>query len=134
MNGTALIHGSAALLAGLGALQVVIALHDAIREPRFLKPVDKPLLGRLKKTRPSVAAAGRSYWEGVIGLNLSSALGLFTLAFLVELAQSPLMGWIRLPLIALAALYALIAWRALPRVPAQALALATVLLAGGWYW
>lgn len=133
MEPTTPIHAAAAILAGLAALHLGVALHDAVRDPLFLKPADKPLLSRMKKTKPVMAPQGRSYWLANIGAHLGHVVGMVLFVFLIELALSPLMAWLRPPLLAIAALYTLIAWRCWFTLPAGALAAATALLAWGWF-
>jgi hypothetical protein len=83
---------AALLIAGVALAHLALVVHDGLNEPRFLKPADKPLLNRMKKTKAAVAPGGRSYWQGLIGAQLGQILGLLLLVLLVEMARSPLLA------------------------------------------
>ncbi len=123
----------AALLYGIVALAYIgVVAHDALLAPRFLKPADKPLLNRMKKTGAAFAPVGPAYWQTVIGAHLGHAIGLLLFAILVGMARSGLLAWLRLPLLAVGCLYTVISWKCWVRTATGALATATALLAAGW--
>lgn len=123
---------AALLIAAVALAHLTLVIHDGLNEPRYLKPADKPLLNRMKRTTAALAPGGRSYWQALIGAQLGHILGLMLLVLLIEMARSPLLAWLRLPLIGVGAAHSLIAWRCWFPLPAGVMGLATALLAVGW--
>lgn len=126
------VNGAAALYALLAAGHFALLVHDSLREARFLKPADKPLLNRLRKTTPVLAPEGADFWKAVLGAQASHVLGLVMFVFLIEVASGPLMAWLRWPLLAIALIYAVISWRCWFWLPTTAFGTALALLALAW--
>jgi hypothetical protein len=133
MTSLMLHHIAAAIMATLALLHLIYTLHDAWAEPRYFKPKDKPLLIRMRRTTVALAPNGKDFWRTLIGFHLSHAIGVLVYAFLIELAASPFLAWMRLPVTLLGALYALIGWTCWFSVPAWGATIATVLLIASWY-
>jgi hypothetical protein len=123
---------SAGIFAVLGALHLVYTLHDFGERPRYFRPADRALLAAMRKTRTAIAPAGRDYWSGILGFNLSHSVGLLLFALLIVVAAQYQIAWLKPILIAVGAAFAAIAWRCWFHTPMLGSLIATALMMAAW--
>jgi hypothetical protein len=129
---TMFAHVAAALFAILGMMHLVYTLIDFGPRPRSFVPQDRMLLEAMRRTRTALAPDGRDYWSGILGFHLSHSIGLLLLAVLITVATGYQIGWLKVGLIVVAAIYAVISARCWFRVPTVGILLAAVLMGIGW--
>ena len=119
-------------MALLGILHLVYTLHDFGPRPRYFRPRDARLLDEMRQTRTAIAPDGRDYWSGVLGFNLSHALGVLLFALLIYLATYYQIDWLKPGLATIGIAYAAIAYRCWFRTPMVGALLAVALMVAGW--
>jgi hypothetical protein len=130
---TLLAHLAAAIFALLGSAHLALALHDCLRPPRFFRPSDEGVLREMRLTRTALAESGRDYWSGVIGFNLSHAIGVLLFATLIVIASIHVIDWLKPALVLTGVVYAVVSFRCWFIAPTLGISLATLLLATAWF-
>ena len=123
---------SAGIFAVLGALHLVYTLHDFGERPRYFRPADRALLAAMRKTHTAIAPAGRDYWSGILGFNLSHSVGLLLFALLIVVAAQYQIAWLKPILTAVGAAFAAIAWRCWFHIPMLGSLIGTALMMAAW--
>jgi hypothetical protein len=127
-----LAFASAAVFAVLGILHLVYTLHDFGEKPRYFSPRDASLLPAMRQTKTAIAPGGRDYWSGILGFNLSHAIGVLLFALLIVLAAQYRIVWLQPILVAIGLAFAGIAWRCWFRIPMWGCVIGTALMAAAW--
>jgi hypothetical protein len=127
-----LAFGSAAIFALLGVLHLVYTLHDFGEQPRYFRPRDSSLLPAMRQTTTAIAPGGRDYWSGILGFNLSHAIGVLLFALLIVVATQYQIAWLKPLLAAIGLAFSVIAWRCWFRIPMWGSLIGTALMIAGW--
>ena len=123
---------AAGVFAILGALHLFYALHDFGERPRYFRPADRSLLPVMRNTTMAIAPAGRDYWSGILGFNLSHSIGVLLFALLIVVAAQYQIAWLKPVLIAVGVAFAAIAWRCWFHIPMLGCLIGTALMMAGW--
>lgn len=123
---------AAGIFASLATLHLIYTIHDFVFEPRYFKPRDGALLAPMRATRNALTPAGRDFWSALLGFHFSHSIGVLLFALLIVLAGTMNIGWLKILLVCLGAVYTWIAWRCWFHIPLIGCALATGLMAAGW--
>jgi hypothetical protein len=130
---TVLAFAAAALVAMLGALHLAYTLIDFGPRPRYFRPTDLALLESMQSAKTAIAPAGRDYWSGVLGFNLSHSIGVMLLALLIAIATVYEIAWLKPVLVSVGITYAIISYRCWFHIPTICILLATALMIAGWW-
>ena len=127
-----LVAMSAGIFAILGMLHLVYTLHDFGERPRYFRPMDRSLLEVMRKTNMAIAPAGRDYWSGILGFNLSHSIGVLLFAlFIVATAQYQIL-WLKPILALVGGAFAAISWRCWFHIPMLGSLIGTALMIAAW--
>lgn len=116
----------------LGLLHLGYTLHDFGPKPRYFQPRDAALLPAMRATQMAIAPAGRDYWSGILGFNLSHSIGVLLLALLIAVATLYGITWLEPVLVTVGLAFAGIAWRCWFRIPMWGCLVGTALMTAGW--
>jgi hypothetical protein len=123
---------SAAIFIVLGVLHLSYAIHDFFVAPRYFAPRDQSLLPAMRATRIALAPKGHDFWTATLGFHFSHSIGALLFALLVFVQHSQPLVWLGPLLIAVSAMYTLVAWRCWFHIPLIGTSTATLALAAGW--
>lgn len=121
------------IIALLGIMHVAFTLHDFVKTPKYFSPSDESLLESMKNTQTALAPNGRNYWQGVLGFNLSHAFGLIMMAALLLVTDAYQINILKLPLVAVSALYVCVSYRCWFYAPTISMSVVTLFLVVAWW-
>jgi hypothetical protein len=130
---TMLPYAAAAVMALLGSVHLVCALHDFGPRPRYFAPVNTDVLRDMQATRTGIAPQGRDYWSGILGFHLSHGLGVLMFAALVIVTTQHGIAWLKPVLVLIALAYLAISLRCWFAAPSLGIGLTIGLLGAGWW-
>jgi len=130
MNYLAIMSGG--IFAILGVLHLTYTLHDFGERPRYFRPVDRSLLEAMRKTNMAIAPAGRDYWSGILGFNLSHSIRVLLFALLIVVTAQHQISWLKPILALVGGTLAAISWRCWFHVPTLGSLIGTALMIAAW--
>ncbi len=87
----------------------------------------------MQSSRTAIAPDGPDYWRGVLGFHVSHGIGVLLFALLIAITTTHIIAWLKPVLVLVGIAYAAISWRCWFAIPTTGIALATSLMALGWW-